>query len=129
MFFACLFFGMSAVPCTASYYEDWLIEADILEIHDEKKTTEILRKNPEFEVEKHFVGLKIEIRECKPVEGHGRTKCRKGEEKTIILSFEDGAWKASIAKEKPLKIRYFYSNGADPTGGVVTSQFMEMGGP
>ena len=114
--FLCLIIGLG-VPCLASYYEDWIIEAKVLEVYDEKTTAKFLKENPEIQVmSKNFAGMKIKLTKCEIKEGHGKNKCQEGQERVIVMDFDPKKVKPPFTKDMVLRMLYYYSDSAVPPG-------------
>ena len=104
----------------ASYYEDWILDVEILEVYDEQKTVEILKKRRDIQFEKMRLAMKVRTTKCKFVEGHDQKLCRENQVVTIVLSFEAEP-ETPFQVGDALRIRYFYSNGRVPPGEEANS--------
>ena len=124
--FALLFCCAFASVCHASYYENWFLEAEILEVYEKGKTREMLAKNRAIGTGKTFIGMKVRIRKCVFKEGHGKDRCKKDTDIVIVLNYDPKSSNGKFAKDMVLKIRYNYSNGAVPAGQVAESHYWSL---
>lgn len=99
----------------ASYYETWLLDAEILEVFDEEETAEILEKRRDIQFDKNRIAMKVRTTKCEYVEGHGRNLCKEGQVSTIVLSFKKEP-EQPFQPGATLRIRYFFSNSRVPAG-------------
>ena len=108
---------------SASYYEDWIVEAEVLEVLDEEDLADTLKQNPHLERDENFIGLKIKLRVCDLKEGHGRKMCKPGQEIKIAMNYKGEVIAGKIGKGSVLRIQYFYSNGRGAEGLVVSHRW------
>jgi hypothetical protein len=105
-----------ALPCSASYYEEWTVQAKVVKVHDKTMTDAIRKKRPDIHSGKASAGVRLKIITCAYKEGHGKEKRLKpGMETDVILTF-DGSGKNAVKEGDTIKIHYAYSNSAVPPG-------------
>lgn len=118
---------VSVAACQASYYEDWLIEGKVIGVSGKEETAKILKDNPNIcVIGKSFAGLKIKLTKCMPIAGHGRTKCKIGQTRVIVLSYDPKLVKVPLSQNMLLKIRYYYSDSAVPAGEPESSNIWQL---
>ena len=108
---------------SASYYEDWIVEAEVLEVLEEKELAEVLRQNPHLQRDAMFIGLKIKVTKCDLEDGHASRMCNPGRLFAIALNYKGERVAEKVRKRAVLRMRYFYSNGMGPEGLVESHRW------
>ena len=108
---------------SASYYEDWIVEAEVLEVLEEKELAEVLRQNPHLQRDAMFIGLKIKVTKCDLKDGHASRMCNPGRLFAIALNYKGERVAEKVRKGAVLRMRYFYSNGMGPEGLVESHRW------
>lgn len=91
----------------ASYLEEWVLEAEVLEVCDAKQTAKFQEEHKDYQAEgKVKVVVKVKVLACEIQPGsHGKKLCKKGEEKTILLGSDDSL---DFKKGDKISVNYFY---------------------
>ena len=117
---AVLFFTTMVPVSMASYFEDWIVEAEVLEEPGDVKTLEGTGETA--------IALKIKVVKCELEGGHGKNKCKPEQLFDILMIYKGEGVTEKIEKGSVLKMKYSYGDGMGPKGVVYSHrwEFVEV---